>query len=480
MPFTEVDTNMEIRHHGPMSPASISSNENDKGGSLRSFTDDERPTRPTIPRNTMNGIAPPPRPSREGVNLNGSYRHTMADHGVDDRPKPRSMDTPPPRVASPMANGHHQHDHHDTSSMDRTASPIPRQQEQSIPNGIDNNVAPPPPPLRPKSSAPAPDPIQEEKAALVRELRARDMTVNEMRKKEQWWRTEVSIARKIRAAQGEQFDDDVDEQRLLMDFDGEPDKFKLFDQLVHVKAELRRVKQSIMHQAQPMSQKVAQADRMRVAALQEAAYFKAKYESLKTRQPLDPTLEAERVDELEKRLAAALSENEANSRLLQQLQQRAQHDHSSRLAAEERAKDAHERAQEAQAAHQRALEELANLHDRAIQAEAQTRQGTVKIAELTQQLANALATTQDVSEAHISVSRLEAANLKARNEVAALKQKLAESMDDMARLRTILSERDETLKETTRELEDAEIQLAMMRDAMHRIENSAPSPPRGF
>lgn len=279
MPFTEVDTNMEIRHHGPMSPASISSNENDKGGSLRSFTDDERPTRPTIPRNTMNGITPPPRPSREGVNLNGSYRHTMADHGVDDRPKPRSMDTPPPRVASPMANGHHQHDHHDTSSMDRTASPIPRQQEQSIPNGIDNNVAPSPP--RPKSSAPAPDPIQEEKAALVRELRARDMTVNEMRKKEQWWRTEVSIARKIRAAQGEQFDDDVDEQRLLMDFDGEPDKFKLFDQLVHVKAELRRVKQSIMHQAQPMSQKVAQADRMRVAALQEAAYFKAKYESLK-------------------------------------------------------------------------------------------------------------------------------------------------------------------------------------------------------
>ncbi|CDH55861.1 related to kel1-involved in cell fusion andmorphology [Lichtheimia corymbifera JMRC:FSU:9682] len=484
MPFTEVDTNMEIRHHGPMSPASISSNENDKGGSLRSFTDDERPTRPTIPRNTMNGIAPPPRPSREGVNLNSSYRHTMADHVIDDRPKsqmPRSTDTPP-RVASPMANGrHHQHDTQDTSSMDRTASPIPRQQEHSsIPNGIDNNGAPLTPPPRPKSSAPVPDPIQEEKAALVRELRSRELIVNEMRKKEQWWRTEVSIARKLRAAQGERFDDDVDEERLLMDFDGEPDKFKLFDQLVHVKAELRRVKQSIMHQAQPMSQKVTQADRMRVAALQEAAYFKAKYESLKSRQPLDPTLEADRVEELEKRLAAALSENEANSRLLQQLQQRAQHDHSSRLAAEERAKDAHERAQEAQEAHQRALEELANVHDRAIQAEAQTRQGTVKIAELTQQLANALATTQDVSEAHISVSRLEAANLKARNEVAALKQKLAESMDDMARLRTILSERDETLKETTRELEDAEIQLAMMRDAMHRIENSAPSPPRGF
>ncbi|KAI9316219.1 hypothetical protein BX666DRAFT_2043070 [Dichotomocladium elegans] len=306
----------------------------------------------------------------------------------------------------------------------------------------------------------------DEIAALTRELKTREMIVAEMRKKEQWWRTEVSIARKIH----------------LMDFDENkyPEKYKLFDQLVLVKAELRRVKQSIVHQAQPMSQKVEQADRMRIAALQEAAYFKAKYQSLKTRQPVDPALENDRTQNLEKRLASALAENESNSRLLQQLQQRAQHDHSARLAAEERAKEAHERAQEAQEAHQRALEELANVHDRAIQAEAQARESTLKVAELTQQLAQALESTQDVSEAHILVSRLEAANLKARNEVASLKQKLAESQDDMARLRTILSEREETFKETTRELEDAEIQLGMMRDAMHRIENSAPSPPRGY
>ncbi|KAI9270652.1 hypothetical protein BDA99DRAFT_569950 [Phascolomyces articulosus] len=449
MPFSDGDhtiTENSIRQqqlqNGPISPSSTTSAAESLEAALAASSSSPPPsmqppppptatTSTPIPqhsRNTMNGMAPPPRPSREGVKLGTSYRHTMMGDEYDDRPK---------------TNGHIQ----------------PQSQSQQT------DILP----LTPPSSSQSTTRIQEEKAALVRELRAREMIVNEMRKKEQWWRTEVSIARKLRADQGQVFDAHDEDQQHLMDM-MDPEKFKFFDQLVAIKTELRRVKQSIGHQAQPMSQKVEQADRMRLAALQEAAYFKAKYQALKQRQPFDDT---DRTQDLEKRLAAALTEHESNTRLLQQLQQRAQHDHQSRVSAEERAKEAHERAQEAQEAHQRALEELASVHDRAVKAEGQAREGAVQIAELTRQLAQALSTeasSHDLSEAHITISKLEAANLKARNEVASLKQQFAESQDDIARLRTMLSEREETLKETTRELEDSEIQLAMLRDAMNRMD----------
>ncbi|KAL0078062.1 hypothetical protein J3Q64DRAFT_1646482, partial [Phycomyces blakesleeanus] len=302
----------------------------------------------------------------------------------------------------------------------------------------------------------------EERVNLLREIKSRDQVIQDMKKKEQWWRTEVSLARKQRAIEGEMSDDLQYDKRIV------------FEQLVAVKAELRRVRTSIGQQAQPMSDKLTQADRIRTAALQEAAYFKSKYLALKSRQEDElATLETERAALLERRLTTTLKENESNGKLLQQLQRRAQHDHGARLSAEERAKEAHERAEEAQEAHQRALEELSMWHGRATRAEAQMRENTAKMADLTQQLTEALSlqagqssASQNLSEVHIKVSQLEAANLKARNEAATLKQRLAESLDDIARLRTLLNEREESLLEATRHLEDSEIQLGMMKEAM--------------
>lgn len=441
----------------------------------------------------MTGMTPPPRPSREGVNLGNSYRQTMTTSemngdthfSMDNRsrsqmPRPTDAAAPAPSIAlHSMPSERQTNISTDEKLPERSLSPTSRQQQPANKPMVS--------PQQPQQtlSVTENNSFQEEKAALIRELKARDMTIAEMKKKEQWWRTEVSIARALRAAKGETFDDQAEaDEAMLMSFEGpEDDKLKLFDQLVALKAELRRVKQSIAHQAQPLSQKLEQADRMRMAALQEAAYFKSKYMAVKAGDHHElARIETERAADLERRLAAALSENEANSRTLQQLQRRAQHDHASRLAAEERAKEAHERAQEAQEAHQRALEELAHVHERAIKAEAQAREGALQIAELTTQLAQALSSessSKDLSEAHITISRLEASNLRARNEVASLKHRLAENMDDIARLRTLLSEREEALKEATRRLEDSEIQLGMMREALSRKAMVTPSSNNG-
>ncbi|KAI9254804.1 hypothetical protein BY458DRAFT_480719 [Sporodiniella umbellata] len=332
-----------------------------------------------------------------------------------------------------------------------------------------------PPPRPPREASRIIDEIKDEKERqlLMREIKARDAVINEMKKKESWWRAEVSLARKLF---NKAYDDGPDaDEALLMDVDHlSEDRVKLFEQLVSVKSELRRVRAGIQQQASPMSDKVQQADRMRTAALQEAAYFKSKYLALKARRHDElGLLDLSRSDELEKRLALALTENETKNKSLQQLQKRSLHDQNARLATEERAKEAQERAEEAQQAHQRALEELQTVYERATRAENQVRENAVKVADLTQQLSEALTNqptikSQEVSDAQLKASQLEAANLKARNESAALRQRLAESMDDIARLQTSLNERDDSLNEARLHIEDYEIQLNMLRDAMNQ------------
>jgi hypothetical protein len=482
--------------------------------SMRASPQQQRQPSPRTPTGNST-LVPPPRPPRDGVGLGNSQRNTIAmsvneatqslDSLIDEQRRtqvPLQQEAAVP-TESPMEQHQHQQQqqqqqqervvprHSSVRNMKPSPSPVPPSPATQMPNG---QVAPSQP-----AAAPAANHINnnnnsissnnssssnnnnnaaatEERQALLREIKSRDAIISEMKKKENWWRTEVSMARKMRASKGETFDDGPEaDEALLMDMDHlAEDKVTLFEQLVAVKSELRRVRASILQQAQPMSDKVSQADRMRTAALQEAAYFKSKYMALKERRQDELDLiEQSRCDELEKRLATALADNEANNKMLQQLQKRAQHDLNARTTTEERAKEAQSRAEEAQEAHQRALEELQMVYTRATKAETQVRENAVQIAELTQQLSEALsaqsgAQSHEASEAHLKAAQLEAANLRARNESAALQQKLAEGMDDIARLRTLLAEREDALTEAKVQLEDAEIQLSMMREAIQQ------------
>ncbi|OBZ90202.1 Tip elongation aberrant protein 1 [Choanephora cucurbitarum] len=429
----------------------------------------------SIRASPVNASTPPPRPPREGVGLGNTSRTATPD-------LVRNQSIPAAQLQPSQLEGSHSNPSHSPEpsyaiperSPSRTAAPVATAATAA-------SVMRPQPDTGAAAvaAAAAAAAAAEERQMLLREIQSRDNIINEMKQKENWWRTEVSLARKQQASRGEGFDGPEADESLLMDVDHLPeDKVKLFEQLISVKSELRRVKTSILQQAQPMSDKVHQADRMRTAALQEAAYFKSKYLALKSRRQQDlGQIEISRCDELEKRLALALSENEANAKMLQQLQKRSQHDQVARTATEERAREAQERAEEAQDAHQRALEELQVVYARATKAELQVRDNAMKIADLTQQLSEALLSqpaviSQDVTEAQMKASQLEAANLRARNETASLKQKLADQMDDIDRLRTALNEREDALAEARRHVEDYEIQLNMMRDAMNQQPNT--------
>ncbi|CAO0803576.1 unnamed protein product [Mucor circinelloides] len=382
----------------------------------------------------LSPTSPPPRPPRGGITLNEAYRQA------------------PSTV-------------HDSFKFNRESSVQPRSQ------------IPPKQPIPVLDRTTAMDP--DERAKLLLEIKARDAIISEMKKKEQWWRTEVSVARCSRKQQGDTLDNNDDEDRSMALLNLEQhDKRMLFQQLVTVKAEIRKVRNSINKQNDPILEKIEQVENVRAIALQEAAYYKAKYSALKSRNKgaLD-LLESDRVDTLEKRLLYAYEEKDAIERSLQKMSSQSKHDQSARLLAEDRARDAQKQSEEAQEAHQNALEELTLLYEQIIKLEAQGRDDAIQIADLSSKLANQLSlkstSHQDNSQLHIEMGRLEAANIKLRNEIAVLLQRLEESKDDENNLKLMLNDKDQAYAEAVLELEKTCIELDLVKGMSNSNNNSS-------
>ncbi|KAI9316880.1 hypothetical protein BX666DRAFT_1947670 [Dichotomocladium elegans] len=308
---------------------------------------------------------------------------------------------------------------------------------------------------------------------LLRDIRALDGIITSMRKKESWWRGEVSISRRMRFGESPN-DVEADEEMLieLNDKLGDTQQLKLFEHLISIKAELRRVQSSIggpaSHQA--MSDRIHQVDRIKTAALQEAAYWKSK--CMGRSKGEDP------VHMLEQRLAYTLMENEQQQRLLQHLKKQAQHDHAAFESAQERAKEAHERAIEAQEAHERVLQELELLHHRATQAETSVRTNGTKMADLRKQLEECTSKSSvrsDLDAAQAQVVQLKQANEKVRSEAVALEQELRGCTEDIEHLRMALKEREDALNAASSELSHTAEKLHRVKESMMPAESTVVS-----
>ncbi|CAG8553054.1 6268_t:CDS:10, partial [Acaulospora morrowiae] len=227
---------------------------------------------------------------------------------------------------------------------------------------------------------------------LIREIQQRDIQIAKFKKRETWLKAELSLARQAgyvpEPDRSSNIPEGIDLEKYMDIGENGSDKQKVMLAVVQLKHELRKAKAMIASQAQSASQKITDAERARTAALQEAAYFKAKLTALTNASETElASIEVARAADLEKRLTQALTEKELLQTKLIQYQQSSTHDKSSRETAEERAKTATARAEEAEEAHARALAELATLHSRATAAESQLRENNVKMVEISSELA---------------------------------------------------------------------------------------------
>ncbi|KAI7904461.1 uncharacterized protein BX663DRAFT_505114 [Cokeromyces recurvatus] len=308
----------------------------------------------------------------------------------------------------------------------------------------------------------------DERKTFMKEIVTRDTIINEMKKKEQWWRTEVSIARQMRQQQQQQRMNHDEEPSLIQFLDEnnqlDSEKLLLFEQLVSVKTELKKIKTHLHKQSEPMMKKIEQAENVRTAALEEAAYYKAKYMALKSHdKDAFDLLELDRTSVLEKRLTEAYEVKEDMQRELQKIRSQSEYDKEARMLAEERAKDAQQQSEKAQEAHQKTLEQLTELYQKMNQLEAQSREDAAKIADLSNQLANQLALSPNEDQ-RIKIARLEAENIKSRNEIAMLLKKLEDYKDEEMNLKMLLNDKDQVYSEAMLEYEKTCIELELLRN----------------
>ncbi|KAI8067639.1 uncharacterized protein B0P05DRAFT_620692 [Gilbertella persicaria] len=322
------------------------------------------------------------------------------------------------------------------------------------------------PRIPPTIQLPAPSHLDpEEKKRLLHELALRDTMITEMKKKEQWWRTEVSLAR----FEQNKIDDQESKSACLIQFDT-TDKLVLFQQLVNIKTEIKKMKSSTTKQIEPIVQKIEQTEHIRMAALEEAAYYKATYIALKSHdhKALD-LLESERTVLLEARLREAEQEGNRQRETLAQVKQLSQQATLARAMAEEQATKAQIQSEEAQEAHQTILEQLTVLYDKMMKAETQARQDAIQIAHLSNQLASRVSVQQspDLSQLSMEMGRLETANIKQRNEMASLLTQLEQAKDEEIRLRILLNEKDQDYAEAVLALEQLCIEIELLKNVSH-------------
>ena len=161
------------------------------------------------------------------------------------------------------------------------------------------------------------------------------------------------------------------------------DKDRILKALVSLKAQLANAKSTIAQQAQGEAERMGESDRARSAALQEAAYYRAKLAALESGNMGEASrLDRERAAKFEKSLAEALRDNAQLERQVSTLREQAKLDQQLRNSAEERLSETAKRAMAAEAAQMKAYDELAALQKRVHTSESTLRDYTEQVATL--------------------------------------------------------------------------------------------------
>ncbi|GAA6017300.1 hypothetical protein JCM10207_003686 [Rhodosporidiobolus poonsookiae] len=218
----------------------------------------------------------------------------------------------------------------------------------------------------PRAAPPAPVAAQTQVDTSA--LEARDKRIAELERRERWMAAALQGAReKGYVAEPSADGEGSEELEDLAKQEGEEDaeKKRMREVLVRMKGELARAKTLFADQAASLDERFQGAERSRTAALQEAAYYRAKLTAFETASSADlAKLERERTAELEQKLSAALSSRSELEAQVAKLEQDAAHHATLHSTAEEQHKAVSSRADAAEQSHARALADFADLQKR--------------------------------------------------------------------------------------------------------------------
>ncbi|EPQ29219.1 uncharacterized protein PFL1_06868 [Pseudozyma flocculosa PF-1] len=226
--------------------------------------------------------------------------------------------------------------------------------------------------------------------------RSANAELEAMRRREAWLKAALAMAAKKGFVEPEQLQmpdgtsvegrSDTPDRVSLDGFDTGPEgseKDRIFKALVSLKTQLASAKSTIAQQAQGEADRMAESERARSAALQEAAYYRAKLAALESGNVAEVSrLDRERAAKFEKSLAEALRESAQLERQVSSLREQAKLEQQLRNSAEERLSETAKRAMAAEAAQMKAYDELSALQKRSHASESSLRDYAEQVATL--------------------------------------------------------------------------------------------------
>ncbi|GAA6018429.1 hypothetical protein JCM11491_006994 [Sporobolomyces phaffii] len=221
-------------------------------------------------------------------------------------------------------------------------------------------------------------------------LRKKDHEIERLKAEQEW----MVVALRNAKQRGFRFDgsgeDDGDDKlKSIGGADGDADtdgdeQRQLVGMLLALKSELAKTKSQVTDQASGIDDRLEASTRSRAAALQEAAYYRAKLAAFESGAPADVAkVERERSAELEKKLSDALSDRHRLEAEVTKLAHEVEHHSTMRSSIEERHQAAIVRAEAAESSHAKALSDLADLGTRSRTDETTIADHLVQLAALT-------------------------------------------------------------------------------------------------
>ncbi|KAG9071536.1 Negative regulator of mitotic exit [Linnemannia hyalina] len=311
--------------------------------------------------------------------IDETRRPSMTDQDYYERDSPRSQNQ---RPLQPLQYNSAQYANLQQSQSQQQSQDVGRR--RSLTDNKNRGSLNPPPRASLEQSRASSQPSQDSTSPLSSQeiqYNSKDAEIRDLKQREQWLLAEVAMTRKKTGERPLSMTLALKDSLGLFEADRDSEKYKIMQALLSCKAELERSKSSIVAQAQVASNKLREAERIRTAALQEAAYLKAKVSALQSGEvsALVSTETARAVD-LEKRLTTALGQVDRLQSQQAQHEALLERERHGRETAQERARQASAAAEEAQQARTRSLTDMTSLHERASVAEGSLREVEAKHA----------------------------------------------------------------------------------------------------
>ena len=233
----------------------------------------------------------------------------------------------------------------------------------------------------------------------------------------------------------------------------------------------------VVENARVASERIAEAERMRSAAIQEAAYSRAKLAAYESGTAADiAKLERERSAELERQLAAAGAERALQERRAAEAEEQLELQTTLREQAEARAEDAQRRADSLEDAHERVRRDHADLQERHESHALTLREQSERLVQqssLSQQLSADQSSAQHIID-ELRASRDEhvAALEQAQKALSAAAQRSEEMEAHWARARDDAARLQQEIHDLRGELEQRISDAEMANARLEEVENS--------